>query len=581
MRETCEIAVIGGGPGGSCAATILADAGFDVVLLERAHFPREHVGESLLPASLPILERLGVMPAIEAAGFVTKRGATMVWGTDPEPWSWYFEDSPRVAHPTSFQVVRSQFDAILLDNAREHGVEVLEGATVTDVVFDGERAAGVQYATDAGAGSLSARFIVDASGQSALLSRKLDLRQWDSFFRNLAVYGYYRGARRLEPPNEGNIFIEAFEHGWLWLIPLHTGVVSVGAVVDKEIGQVGLRDATPREFLGAQISQAPHLASMLHEASLVDEPQVVRDWSYTSSAIAGDGFVLVGDAACFIDPLFSSGVHLALNSGRLAAAYVRSSLHDPSMREAAGAAYKRLYDRQYEYFHLMAQLFYSTNRTADSYFWEARRQVIGDEQGLTPREAFVQAVSGHPPQGYERVVLEHGDAPEGLVEEVQQVDTLLDERRREMQALSQASDGTNGLMRLVPVLAATLSLGREPILAGDEFQWSHVLSGPGLPDGLPISADSATFVAKIDGRSSLAEIVEALQAEHPPQAAPVIERDVLAALSELYVGGVVGVTIRGAGRNDACPCGSGTKYKRCHDAAAKRDRRIVDRMQRD
>ena len=581
MRESCDITVIGGGPGGTCTATILADAGFDVVLLERAHFPREHVGESLLPASLPILERLGVMPAIEDAGFVTKRGATMVWGTDPDPWSWYFEDSPRVAHPTSFQVVRSQFDAILLDNARKHGVEVHEGVAGTDIDFEGARATAVQYSTEDGTGTLAARFIVDASGQTALLSRKLDLLQWDTFFQNLAVYGYYRDAERLPAPDEGNIFIEAFEHGWLWLIPLHTGVVSVGAVVDKTTGQSGLRDASPRDFLGAQIEQAPHFATMLREASLVDEPQVVRDWSYTSSTIAGDGYVLVGDAACFIDPLFSSGVHLALNSGRLAAAYVHSSLNDPTMREAAGAAYKRLYDRQYDYFHLMAQLFYSTNRTADSYFWEARRQVVGDEQGLTPREAFVQAVSGHPPQGYERVVLEHGDAPEGIADEVQQVDTLLDERRREMEALSRLADGTNGLLRLVPELAATLSLGREPILAGDAFQWSHVLSGSGLPDGLPISADSATFVAKIDGRSSLAEIIAALQAEHPPQAASLIERDVLAALPELYVGGVVGVTIRGAGRNDACPCGSGVKYKRCHDGSANRDRRIVDRMARD
>ena len=244
MTESCDIVVIGGGPGGSACATLLADQGYRVTLLERAKFPREHVGESLLPASIPVLEQIGAMPAIEAAGFVVKRGATLVWGKDPEPWSWYFADDPG-QRPTSFQVVRSEFDHILLKNAAEHGVDVREEHQVLDIEFDADdadRVTGVTYLHDGESGRIDCRFLVDASGQAALLSRKLGLHQWDEYFKNLAVYGYYQDAKHLDPPNNGNIFIESYEHGWLWKIPLHTGVTSVGAVVDKEIGQQGLRE---------------------------------------------------------------------------------------------------------------------------------------------------------------------------------------------------------------------------------------------------------------------------------------------------------------------------------------------------
>ena len=268
-----------------------------------------------------MLEQLGAMPAIEAAGFVAKRGATLVWGKDPDPWSWYFADDPE-QRPTSFQVVRSEFDKILLDNARAHGVDVRERHQVIDVEFEAERPKAVRYLHEGKEGRIEPRFVVDASGQAALLSRKLQLQQWDSFFQNLAVYGYYRGAKHLEPPNDGNIFIESYEHGWLWKIPLHTGVTSVGAVVDKQIGQSGLREQGASGFLAAQIALAPHTRALLQDAQLVGEPQVERDWSYRSSSFAGDGYVLVGDAACFVDPLFSSGVHLALGSAALAASYV-------------------------------------------------------------------------------------------------------------------------------------------------------------------------------------------------------------------------------------------------------------------
>ena len=159
-----------------------------------AHFPRHHIGESLLPSSMPVLEELGVLPALQQAGFLRKWGATMVWGREKTPWSWYFRETNR-KYPHTYQVWRPHFDQLLLDNSRAHGVEVREGHTVREVVFEDGRAVGVRFTADDGVERVAhARFIVDASGQSALLGRQLDLRRWDPSFQNLAVYGYFAGA---------------------------------------------------------------------------------------------------------------------------------------------------------------------------------------------------------------------------------------------------------------------------------------------------------------------------------------------------------------------------------------------------
>ena len=563
MPDACDVLVIGGGPGGSACATLLADRGFAVALLERAAFPREHVGESLLPASIPVLEQLGAMPAIEAAGFVAKRGATLVWGKDPDPWSWYFADDPE-QRPTSFQVVRSEFDKILLDNARAHGVDVRERHQAIDVEFEAERPTAVRYLHEGKEGRIEPRFVVDASGQAALLSRKLQLQQWDSFFQNLAVYGYYRGAKHLEPPNDGNIFIESYEHGWLWKIPLHTGVTSVGAVVDKEIGQSGLREHGASGFLAAQIALAPHTRALLQDAQLVGEPQVERDWSYRSSSFAGDGYVLVGDAACFVDPLFSSGVHLALGSAALAASYVATALNDPPHRREAAAAYQTAYEKQYDYFHLTAQLFYGTNRTADSYFWEARRLFAGDLGDATPREAFVRVVGGQPPHGYERAVIERGELPPEIAEEVRRRDRRVRERRT---AAESATADPDALLRAAPALAPRVRLAQSRNLSTSGYKQAFrlVVEG-GQSDGYPITAVMAACIGKMDGRTPLSEIINAVNAEHNLRGAERLTQIIRRDLPTLIGAGLIDVNTPAVGRNQPCPCGSGKKYKRCHGA---------------
>jgi FAD-dependent halogenase len=541
---TTDVLVIGGGPGGSTAATMLARKGHQVVLLERERFPRHHIGESLLPASIPVLEELGVLPAIQQAGFLPKWGATMVWGKEKTPWSWYFRETNQ-KYPHAYQVWRPRFDQVLLDNSRVHGVEVREGHTVRQILFEDGRAAGVRYTTaDAVERIAHARFIVDASGQSALLGRQLDVRRWDPLFQNLAVYGYFAGAQRLPAPDETNILVESYPQGWFWNIPLHTGWMSVGAVVDSHTGQAGMRHSGPQRFLMEQIAQAPYTRQMLQAANLASGPLVIKDWSYVSDEVVGDGYILVGDAACFVDPLFSSGVHLALMAGVLAAAYVTTSLKDPTMGPAAGRVYKDLYFKEYGHFHDMAALFYSSNRTVDSYFWEARRLFGGDGR-LSPRQAFIHAVAGQPPRGYERVVLEHGEAPPEFVHSVHLVESERAARRAQLAAVLRPTDlRQTTLHGAVPRLAAGAQVERKPVLAEGEFVWGYVLRTAGYPEGTPCSGLIARLVSLMDGDTSVGELLAKLSEGREAGERALIERSALAALQILYVDGTIADLLR-------------------------------------
>ena len=570
-----DVAVIGGGPGGATAATMLARKGFRVVLFERERFPRHHVGESLLPASIPVLEELGAYERVRDAGFLPKYGATMVWGREKSPWSWYFRETSR-AYPHSFQVSRPLFDSILLDNARSHGVDVRERRTVTGVLERDGVVEGVRVrAPDGATSDVPARFVVDASGQSTLLSRRFGLRQWDDYFRNLAVYAYYHGAHRLPPPDETNIFIESYAGGWLWTIPLHTGaasasaapitrhsrppsrhsrpphrhsresgnprspaapgLASVGVVVDAAAGRDALREQDPAHFLASQIAQAPHTSAMLRDAALIDGPFVARDWSYVSERTAGDGFVLVGDAACFVDPLFSSGVHLAMMSGVLAAAYVTTALRNPAMREAAARVYEELYRKEYDHFRELARLFYSSNRTEHSYFWEARR-LLDPGDALTPRQAFVRALAGQSPRGYERVALERGEPPADVVEGVRAVERARAERAARLSADSLTQDA---LLAAVPRLAPGTVLERKPIVAEGEFVWGHVLVTPDRPEGMPCSDLVGALVSRIDGRAAVADILAAICQPYAEAQRPQIAAATLNALRILYTDGAI------------------------------------------
>ena len=440
-----------------------------MVLFERERFPRAHVGESLLPATLAILDDIGVLPAIAAEGFVRKAGATMSWGRDAQPWSWYFAETNR-RFPHSYQVWRPRFDQILLEHSARCGVRVRQGEAIRSVNENG-----VELANGA---RVEASMVVDATGQSALLACTHGLQEWDPFFRNLAVYAYFDGGRHLDPPDDGNIFIEAYEHGWLWKIPLAGGVSSVGAVVDRDFGAAGIRKRGRKRFFREQVAAAARSNAMLEGAELREGPFAVRDWSWCASAMTGPGFVLVGDAACFIDPLFSTGVHLAVSGAHLAAAYVTTALRTPSFGSAAAESYERLYRTQYRHFHELATLFYASNRARDSYFWEARRLTGATHRD--PRTAFVRAVSGQAAAGYERSVLGHGVLPDDFA-------TALQAELASRESRRMRPDGATRVRT-----APGLEVRGAAVLGDGCFEPGYVIAGPGRDD-LPVS----TLVASL------------------------------------------------------------------------------------
>ncbi|MYB36218.1 MAG: tryptophan 7-halogenase [Gammaproteobacteria bacterium] len=472
-----EVVVIGGGPAGSTTAAYLAQRGFDVALYERERFPRPHIGESLLPATLAVLDDVGVLPAIEAEGFLTKWGATWSWGKSAEPWSLYFRETS-ASYPHAYQVSRDRFDQILLEHAAASGTQVTQGIAVKAVhegrveLDDGRR--------------IGADIVVDASGQRSLIALARGLKRWVALFRNLAIYGYFRGARHLEPPDESNIFIESYANGWLWKIPLASGISSVGAVVDRDFGAAGIRKAGRERFYSDQVAATARASAMLEGADFVDGPHVVRDWSYRAETLAGDGFVLVGDAACFIDPLFSTGVHLAVTGGSLAAAYVATALRDPDLAVAAGDAYERLYLAQYRHFHDMARLFYGTNRARESYFWEARR--LTGEARFTPRTAFVRAISGQAGFQVERAALGHTPLPESF------------RRELDRQVVTDAAPRVEPTHATRVRLASGLEVREQAVLGDSRFEMGHVIVGNGR-DELPIGALAAELARTASGDS--------------------------------------------------------------------------------
>ena len=535
-----DAAVIGGGPGGSTAATLLARRGWRVILLERERFPRPHVGESLLPASMPVLEELGVLGQVESAGFPRKWGATMLWGREPEPWSWYFSETNRT-YPHAYQVWRPIFDKILLDNARAAGVHVREGRQVTGVDVVNGRGRSLDFRADDGSsGTIEAEWIVDASGQSAIVGRSLGLRRWDERFRNMAVYGYFEGSEKLPEPDDSNIFIESYADGWVWNIPLRRGMNSVGIVVDSEQGASGISNCGVDEYFRRQLDSTSLSRKMLSNARLTGGPQVVKDWSYTSSETVGDGWILVGDAACFVDPLFSSGVHLAMMSAVMAAAYLDASRNDPSMLVPAGRVYRELYHTEYSHFRELAALFYASNRTVESYFWESRR-ILGEPEDAEARKSFIRAVAGQSVRGYERAVLERGALPEDFSKSVR----ALESKRR----AKAASFNVGECLEDVPVLVGGSTVKRRPIFADGQFQWSDVLVSTLRPEGVAISPLVGALVSEIDGIRSVREIAQRIAARASGRLdEDEIAQTVLGALRILSVDGLIENRARGLRR---------------------------------
>ncbi|MEQ1602281.1 MAG: NAD(P)-binding protein [Methylophilaceae bacterium] len=331
----CDVLVIGGGPAGSTAAALLAERGYRVTLLEKAHHPRFHIGESLLPANLPLLEKLGVADAVKAIG-MEKWGAEFVSPWHEHKQSFEFADAMDKSMPMAYQVRRAEFDEILIRNASKKNARVVEGCQVQDVQFLPDNAGALVQAShdDGRIETVQTRFVVDASGRDTFLGNRFKAKQRNKKHNSTALYGHFSGAERNSGKTAGNITIFWFEHGWFWFIPLADGTTSVGAVTWPYY--LKTRDKKPLEqFLQETIALCAPLSARLQNAQLVSPVEATGNFSYVCDRTHGSNYLLLGDAYAFIDPVFSSGVMLAMQSAFVGADTVDTCLRNPKQAAAA------------------------------------------------------------------------------------------------------------------------------------------------------------------------------------------------------------------------------------------------------
>ena len=328
-----DVVIVGGGPGGSVCATKLAERGRRVLVLEREEFPRFHLGESLLPQSMPIFESLGVMPELRER-FILKYGARFHWDATKQEERYAFAQAFDAKSAHAFQVPREDFDAVLLANAARKGAEVRHGWTASRIAFEAARAAGVVARDPEGKEhAIEARFVVDATGRDALLAGdRHDKSRIDRLDKS-AFYMHYRGVARQEGEREGDIDIVVFDGGWFWMIPFKDGRTSVGAVVSN--AWVQAHRGTADELLERANARSPAAQRLLDGAErLWPSARAAADYSYRVGRPYGEGWIALGDAGGFIDPLFSSGVHIAVSGATRAVPRIHEALDSGDVSEA-------------------------------------------------------------------------------------------------------------------------------------------------------------------------------------------------------------------------------------------------------
>jgi FADH2-dependent halogenase len=357
-RWDFDVAVIGGGPGGSSTATALVRHGRTVVLLERDQFPRFHIGESQLPWSNEVFRILGVDEAIGEAGFVQKWGASFraFDGTTEQ----YADFSAAVETPTprTIQVPRARFDEILLRHAARCGATVLEAHRALEAVFETDGVALRFAGPDGAERTVRVGAVVDASGRAGFLAKRLGRHEVDPLLRNIAVHAQYEGVPRSEGRRAGDIrMFTRPDMGWIWFIPLSDSTMSVGAVIPQAVHRRAAK-ATPEESLASYLAETPGAALLLQRARRMSPARFDADYSYLGTQLAGDRWVAVGDAAAFLDPIFSTGVLLAMQGGLDAAGAIHAGLISGDLSARRFADYERLVRRRYRHFRRFAVGFY-------------------------------------------------------------------------------------------------------------------------------------------------------------------------------------------------------------------------------
>lgn len=361
-KKQYDVIVMGGGPAGSCASTLLAKQGRSVLLLEKEHFPRHHIGESLIPETYWPLQKMGVLDKIRASGS-TKKFSVQFFNPDGKASKpFYFFEVNHHESAVTWQVQRSEFDTILLNHARECGVEAHEGARVTEVLFDGDRAIGVEAMMGGSEAPtrFEAKVIVDATGNAAILGTKFSLRRRDPRLKKAVIYGYWNNAIRDTGADAGATLVIRLKEGlgWFWYIPLKDDVTSVGVVADPDYLLKG-RGKDYEKILMEEIEKHSTTRARLVNAKRIDQIYTTGDYSYRSSRCSGPGYVLIGDAFGFLDPIYSTGVFLALATGDLAASAIDDAFKHNDFSEERLGAWGKKADQGIESFRKLDYAYYT------------------------------------------------------------------------------------------------------------------------------------------------------------------------------------------------------------------------------
>jgi FAD-dependent halogenase len=394
MHESTDVVVIGGGPGGSTTAGLLAKRGHHVVVIEKERFPRYHIGESLIPGVHPILAKLEASDEVDSAGLCRKYGVTLLWGRTRELWSVDFREGSDYDYV--YQVKRAEFDNLLLRRARLHGAHVIEDANVTDVIFEGDRCVGVRYTMNGSdqVSEIRARIVVDASGQARVLARRLKLVEWHEDLKNVAIWTYFQGHLTYGGRKAGNILVENMSDGWLWFIPFSDNTVSVGFVGAAAV--VSKMPMSLHDLLEKEIAESLEVSRLLAPARRVGGIRTTRDWSYTCRRFGGPGYLLVGDAAAFIDPLFSTGVALAMNSGSGAAGAISAILAEPAREAELIGRYEDIHRSFVDSIIAFVRYFYDPNKDKE-FYWTEAQSIVDPGKERSAREDFISLISGMSP----------------------------------------------------------------------------------------------------------------------------------------------------------------------------------------
>lgn len=402
MKTNHTCLIIGGGPAGSTAAALLAREGFDVTLVEREQFPRYHIGESLLPSLLTFLDLSGAREKVEAYGFQRKPGGQFIWGS--QRWDLRFNELAG-KNTYSFQVIRSEFDRILLDHAQSQGAKVLQGVEVQKLHFDEkdqQRPVGATLAETGTSGKtcdVTFDFLIDASGRAGVMaSRYLHNRRYHEVFKNVAVWTYWKAERntqQLHVFNAGGIATVSIPDGWIWTIPLHDDTVSIGVVMHKEAFKAKRANQDLEDVYKDAIAQSSAVSELLAAGKRIyPQLRVETDYSYAATQFAGPGYLLIGDAACFLDPLLSTGVHLAMLGATLAAASLSSLIRGEVSSEEAMLFFEDSYRSAYLRLLVFVLAFYKLYDGKETIFWMAQQLAHHDIDGNDLKSAFTNLVSG-------------------------------------------------------------------------------------------------------------------------------------------------------------------------------------------